>query len=159
MKLLLIVLFLLSAMAFGENQVKSEAPGVEISQDQEQSPQAEACAFLSGLWYFTKLYTYNELICPQIHTDGAEIEQCVWDEMKTYFSSPDAMETYFEPFNFLGEGSISSSAGALIGNLEDAQAKQCGDGNENMGAEEVKKLLNCGLQVINNKRAELKCRW
>ena len=94
-----------------------------------------------------------------MHTDAAKIEQCVWEEMKAYFSSPDAMEVYFEPFDFLGEGSISSSAKAAIGNLENIQAKQCGDREENMGPEGVKKLLNCGLQVINNKRAELKCKW
>ena len=38
MKLLLISLFLFSAMAFGENQIKSEGQGAEISQNQDMAP-------------------------------------------------------------------------------------------------------------------------
>ena len=158
MKLVFIVLFLWSVMAFGEDQVQSEVSADKVSQNQEVSPQEEVCSFVTGLWYFTKLYAYDALICPKMHTDDASIKQCVWEEMKTAFSSPDAMETYLESFNFLDENSLSSSARTLIGNLGDVQAEQCGNLNENMDVEEIKKLLSCGLKVVNNKKAELKCR-
>ena len=158
MKLLFIILFLLSVMAFGENQEQLEVQGDEIGQNQEASPSDEACSFLDGLWYFTKFFTYNTLICPKMHTGDTEIKQCVWEEMKTAFSSPDALVTYLESFNFLDEPSISFLAGELIGNLGELQAKRCGSVSENAQVEEIKRSLDCGLQVIDNKRTKLKCR-
>ncbi len=178
MKFLFFMVFLFHVVVFGENQLISSASDIIKIKNQEISSKMETCIYLTNVWVFTKFMIYEGLICPKkyLYSEDTQKEdlneqrlRCVWEEIKEHFpeikeSVPDTetrlaielVEEYFESSSDI-LNSISLSAKPFIGNLEEEQYAQCGEESEDMGSEELKKLLDCGLKVITDKKAEIGC--
>lgn len=171
MKLIIISLFLFNVMVFGQDQETTNSQNLE-------SPQAEACTALSVYWMLAKYSGYADWVCPKQYKNPTrkQIEECAWKEMKTHFSTPESMDKFlYGDVEFVvnnGEekgigiiaNTISPAAETLIGEnfffteLTEQYSERCGSiPYENTKPEEVKKMLICYLQIVDDKKAEIDC--